>query len=159
MLSIEPVIAGSTSRVLPLLTPCVSLYESEDDRAGFLGGAEIVIDVIRLVVGAMLIALTRLVILVQIDDKLGRGRKVGCFIVAIRDGFLAESIIGSCTPVMTVGLSDKSPEFCDGIAFFVGSETFANHRSCLDSASAPGARPKRIQRIRGEPTAIINLGR
>jgi hypothetical protein len=33
---------------------------------------------------------------------------------------------------MTVGLSDKSREFRDGIAFSVGSEMFANHRNRSD---------------------------
>ena len=52
-----------------------------------LSGGEIIIDAARLVVGAMLVMLTRLVIVIQIDGKLGRGRKLGRFIVAIRERF------------------------------------------------------------------------
>ena len=84
----------------------------------------LIIDIIRLVAGAMLIALTRLLILVEIDGQLGRGRKLGCFIVAIRDGFLAEAIIGRRALLVSFALSDKSGEFCNGIAFSVRSETF-----------------------------------
>ena len=52
-----------------------------------LGGVEIMIDVARLVVGAILVMLTRLIIVIQIEGKLGRGRKFGRFIVAIPRGF------------------------------------------------------------------------
>ena len=45
-----------------------------------LGGVRLIIDVMRLDAGAMLIALTRLLMLIQTDGQLGRGRKLGCFI-------------------------------------------------------------------------------
>ena len=93
-----------------------------------LSGIKLIIDVMRLDAGAMLIAHTRLLMLIQIDGKLGRRRKLGCFIVAIRDGFLARPIIGRRTLLVSVGLSDESGKFCDGIAFSVGSETFVIHR-------------------------------
>ena len=91
-----------------------------------------IVDVIRLVVGAMLVAHTRLLMLIQIDCQLGRGRKLGCFIVTIRDGFLAEAIIGRRALLVSMGLSDQASEFCNGIAFSVGSETFVIHRICSD---------------------------
>ena len=55
-----------------------------------LSGGEIIIDAARLVVGAMLVMLTRLVIVIQIDGKLGRGRKLGRFIVAIPEDFAGD---------------------------------------------------------------------
>jgi hypothetical protein len=104
-----------------------------------LSGRDIIIDVTRLVVGAMLVALRCWLILIQIDGKPERGRKLRDFIVAIRSGFLARAIIGRRAPLVPVGLSDQSREFCNGIAFSAGSETFATHRSYLDSLSAPDA--------------------
>ena len=62
----------------------------------------------------------------------------------MRDAFFATPTIGRLAPFMTFDLSDKPHKFRDGIAFFVGSETFANHRSCLDSvfrAKRPTQRP------------------
>ena len=46
------------------------------------------------------------------------------FHLAIRDGFLARPIIGRHALLVSVGLSDQSGEFCNGIAFSVRSETF-----------------------------------
>ena len=106
-----------------------------------LSGRDIIIDVTRLVVGAMLVALRCWLILIQIDGKLERGRKLRDFIVAIRSGFLAQAIIGRRAPLVTVSLSDQSREFCNGIAFSAGSETFATHRSTI-SARCAGARSR-----------------
>ena len=84
----------------------------------------------------MPIALERLLMLIAIDRQLGRGRKLGRFIVAIRDGFIAEAITGRRAPPVRIGLSDQSGEFCNGIVCSVGSETFVNHRICSDLVCA-----------------------
>ena len=98
-----------------------------------LGGARLISDIMRLNAGAMLIALTPLLMLIQTDGQLGRRRKLGCLIVTIRDGFLARPIIGRHAPVVSVGLSNQSGKFCDGIASSVRSETFVIHRRNLFS--------------------------
>jgi hypothetical protein len=102
-----------------------------------LSGGEIIIDAARLVVGAMLVMLTRLVIVIQIDGKLGRGRKLGRFIVAIPGDW--RLVIGRRALLVSVGVRNQSRKFCDGIAFSVGLGTFANHRSCSGSVFAPSA--------------------
>jgi hypothetical protein len=74
--------------------------------------------------------------LIAIDRQLGRGRKLGRFIVAIRDGFIAEATTGRRAPPASIGLSDQSGEFCNRIVFSVGSETFVSHRICSDLVCA-----------------------
>ena len=78
----------------------------------------------------MRIALERLLMLIAIDRQLGRGWKLGRFIVAIRDGFIAEALSTSG------GLNDQPGELCNGIVCSVGSETFVNHRICSDLVCA-----------------------
>src|SRR5262249_51991336 len=104
----------------------------------------IIVDVLRLVVGAMLIALTCLIRLIQIGGKLGRGRKLGCVLVGLGAGFQAEAIIGRRALLVSVGVSNQSREFCDRIAFSVGSGAFANHGICSSSVFAPGAPRTRL---------------
>jgi hypothetical protein len=53
-----------------------------------LSGTEIIIDVTRLVVGAVLIEFTCTIVLIEIVGKLRRGRKLGHFIVATRSSRL-----------------------------------------------------------------------
>ena len=76
----------------------------------------------------MLIAHTPSLMLIQTDGQPGRGRELGCFIVAIRDDFFARPIIGRRALLMSVGLSNQSGNFCNGIASSVRSETFVIHR-------------------------------
>ena len=80
-----------------------------------LSGGEIIIDAARLVVGAMLVMLTRLVIVIQIDGKLGRGRKLGRFIVAIPEDSCGRLVIGRRALLVSVGVRNQSRKFCDGI--------------------------------------------
>jgi hypothetical protein len=76
----------------------------------------IMIDVARLVVGAVLVMLTRLVIVIQIDGKLERGRKLGRFIVAIPEDSCGRLVIGRRALLVSVGVRNQSHKFCDGIA-------------------------------------------
>ena len=70
-----------------------------------LGSVGLIIDVICLVVGAMLVALIRLLMLISIDGQLGRGRKLGCFIAAIprRSDCRKARSPGECRPERSVG--------------------------------------------------------
>jgi hypothetical protein len=80
-----------------------------------------------------------LVIVIQIDGKLERGRKLGRFIVAIPEDSCGRLVIGRRALLVSVGVRNQSRKFCDGIAFSVGLGTFANHRSCSGSVFAPSA--------------------
>ena len=93
-----------------------------------LSGIELIIKVMRVDARVMLIALAPLLMLIQTDGQLGRGRELGCFIVAIQGDFLARPIIGRRAFLVSVGLSNQSGKFCNGIASSVRSETFVIHR-------------------------------
>ena len=77
-----------------------------------MGGAGLIIDVIRFVVVAVLIKLARLLRCIQIGQQLGRERKSGRFIMAFRGGLPAKATIGRCTIPIRIGLSDQLGEFC-----------------------------------------------
>ena len=105
-----------------------------------VGGPKWIIDVIRIVV-AMLITLVRLLRRIQIGRQLGRKRKPGRFIIAIRGGLLAEAIISRRAVPVRMSLSNQPGEFCNGIVSSVGSE-IVSHRICSDTVfrtSSPDA--------------------
>ena len=68
------------------------------------------------------------------------------------------AIIGRRAVPARISLADQPGEFCNEIAFSIGSETVASHRSCSDSVfRTPSADAHALQQ-RGEPTSIMDLG-
>jgi hypothetical protein len=85
------------------------------------------------VVGPTFILFVRWSKLILIDDQLGRWRKLGWVVEALRAGFQTAAIIGRSALLVSVSAGNQSRKFREGIAFSGALGTLSNHRICSGS--------------------------
>ena len=96
----------------------------------------LIVGVIDFLATAVLIKPVLLLMSIPMDRQLRCWRQFRQLIMAPRGGLLPKVTLGGHAPPVTIGLTDQSGEFCNGVAFSVGLETFISHSDCSESSCA-----------------------
>jgi hypothetical protein len=100
------------------------------------GDPVLIIGVIDFLATAVLIKPVLLLMSIPMARQLRCWRQFRRLIMAPRGGLLPKVTLGGHASPVTIGLTDQSGEFCNGVAFSVGLETFISHSDCSESSCA-----------------------